>query len=73
MFNGNVFGHASLIKDFLILDLDDSYNNNNSSPSVFVSHVDPDLELIKWHARLGHIGQDRMSRLAKEGLLNRLI
>jgi len=24
---------------------------------------------LKWHARLGHIGKDRMSRLAKEGLL----
>ena len=24
---------------------------------------------IKWHARLGHIGQDRLKRLAKAGLL----
>ena len=23
-----------------------------------------------WHARLNHIGQDRMSRLAKQGLLS---
>jgi len=24
---------------------------------------------VIWHARLGHIGQDKMTRLAKEGLL----
>ena len=24
---------------------------------------------VKWHARLGHIGQDRLKRLAKGGLL----
>ena len=24
---------------------------------------------VKWHARLGHIGQDRLKRLAKVGLL----
>ena len=28
-----------------------------------------DLEVYVWHARLAHIGQDRMSRLAKENLL----
>jgi len=67
-----VFIHASLMNDFLIPNLVDSYNNNNSSPSVFVSHFDPSLESIKWHARLGHIGQDRMSKVAKEGLLDRL-
>jgi len=29
-----------------------------------------DVDVIIWHARLGHIGQDRMSRLAKEGHLD---
>ena len=24
---------------------------------------------VKWHARLGHIGQDRLKRLSKVGLL----
>ena len=28
--NGNVFGHASLILDFLVIDLDNSFNNNFS-------------------------------------------
>ena len=58
-----MFGDATLKNNFLVLNLDDSYNN---SPLVFLSHVDSDLESIKWHARLGHIGQDRMSRLAKK-------
>ena len=24
---------------------------------------------VKWHDRLGHIGQDRLKRLAKDGIL----
>jgi len=39
-----VFGHATLRNDFLVLDLDESYNNSHS---VFVSHFDSDLESIK--------------------------
>jgi len=70
LYGGNVFGHATLKNYFLVLDLDNSYKNN--SPSVFVSHFDSDLESIKWHAKLGHIDQDRVSRLAKEGILDRL-
>jgi len=27
---------------------------------------------LKWHARLGYIGKDRMVRLAREGLLGSL-
>ena len=67
LFDGNVYGYASLMNDFLVLSLVESYNNNNNSPSVFVPHFDADLELIKWYARLGHIGQDRMNKLAKIG------
>jgi len=70
LYGGNVFGHATLKNDFLGLDLDDSYNNN--SPSIFVSHFDSDLESIKLHARLGRIGQYRMSRLARKGVSNQL-
>ena len=69
MHGGNVFGHETLKNDFLVLDLDNCYNN---SPSVFASSLDSDSESIKWHARLGRIGQDRMSRLAKDGLLDPL-
>ena len=64
LYGGNVFGHATLRNNFLVLDLDDCCNN---SSSVFVSHFDSNLESVKWHDRLSHIGQDKMSRLAKEG------
>jgi len=60
MYDGDVFGHATLRNDFLVLDLDNYYNN---SSSVFISYFDSDSESIKWHVRLGHIGQDRMSTL----------
>ena len=70
MYGGNVFGHATLTNDFLVLDLADCYNNKTSS--AFVSYSDSFSDSVKWHARLGHIGQDRMNRLAKEGLLDRL-
>ena len=68
--SGNVFGHATLMNDILVLDLDDCYNNKRSS--AFISYTDSFSDSLKWHARLGHIGQDRMNRLAKEGLLDRL-
>ena len=66
-----MFGHASLLDDFLVLDLDEHYYSNKTS-SVFVSSVDSNFDFAVWHARLGHIGQDRMTRLAKEGLLGSL-
>ena len=68
-YSGNLFGHASLVDDFLVLDLDNEYHSNNTS-SIFVSFVDSDHDSVVWHARLGHIGQERMTRLAKEGLLD---
>ena len=49
LYGGNVFGHATVKNDFLVLDLDDNYNNN--SPSIFVSYFNPNLESIKWHAK----------------------
>ena len=58
-----MFGHATLKNDFLVLDLDDCYNSKISS--AFVSHSDSFSDSVKWHARLGHIGQDRMNRLTK--------
>ena len=71
LYGDNLFGHASLIDDFLVLDLDELYYNNKTS-SVFVSSVDSTSDSVVWHARLGHIGQDRMTRLAREGLLGSL-
>ena len=44
LYGGNVFGHATLRNDFLVLDLDECYNDSNSAS---VSHFDSDLESIK--------------------------
>ena len=41
--------------------------SNNCSPSSCIVTVSKEEKI--WHARLGHIGQDRMNKLAKSGLL----
>ena len=71
MYGGNVFSHATLKNNVLVLDLDDCYDNNKTS-SAFVSYNDSFSDSVKCHARLGHIDQDRMNMLAKEGHLDRL-
>ena len=48
---GNLFGHASLVDDFLVLDLDNQYYSNNTS-SVFVSSVDSNHDSVVWHLDL---------------------
>jgi hypothetical protein len=54
--------------EFLILDLD--YSSYDKSFSLLISSNNVDS--IKWHARLSHIGQERMTRLARESLLGNL-
>ena len=47
----------------------------NDSSSIYVvgnSSSDSNIESILWHARLGHIGQDRLNRLARASLLESL-
>jgi len=44
----------------------------NKSSSVFVSSVDSNSNSVVWHAGLGHIGQGRITRMVKEGLLGLL-
>ena len=48
-----MFSHATLKNDFLGLDLDECYNNFSFA---YVFYFDANLESVKWHARLGHIG-----------------
>ncbi|KAK2973062.1 hypothetical protein RJ640_023559 [Escallonia rubra] len=57
-----LFGHGFCMDSTFQLDLIDS----QSSYSYIVN------DSTTWHARLGHIGQDRMTRLAREGLLGPL-
>ena len=56
-------------EDFILLDSNNTYDNISYA---FVSYFDFDSKSVKWHAWLGHVGQDRMSRLDRQGLLDRL-
>ena len=63
------YGCGFISNGFLILDIE-HYNNDSS---VFLTSSDNAFDnLIIWHARLGHIGQERMTRLAREGLMGNL-
>jgi len=57
-----------LKEDFNALVLDNAYD---SISCAFILYFDFDSDSVKWHARLGSVRQDRMSKLAK-GLLNQL-
>ena len=66
----NSYGYAwsFIVGDLYVLD----FNNSMVGFSdLFLVH-DTSSDSIKWHARLGHIGKDRMIRLAREGLLGSL-
>jgi len=62
------YGCGFISDGFMILDL--NYYNYDKSFVLLTSS--DDVDSIKWHARLGHIGQDRMTRLAREGLISNL-
>ena len=47
------------------------YYNSNSF-SLFTSSNISNNDVNIWHARLGHIGQQRMDRLAKDDLLGQI-
>ena len=50
------------------MDLD--YSSYDKSFALLTSS--DNVDSIKWHTRLGHIGQERMTRLARENLLGNL-
>jgi hypothetical protein len=54
-----------------MLDLDLHFNNDFVLMTYFTS-FDIIFDLIRWHIRLGYIGQDRLARLARDGLLGSL-
>ena len=60
--NKTLYGHGFLSNDFFMLDLD-------HSSFSFIAHNDNVFYSVIGHARLGHIGKDRLARLAREGLL----
>ena len=67
---GTVYYGCDFISNgFLILDIE--YCNNDSS--VFLTLSDnASYNSIVWHVRLGHIGQERMTRLVRESLMGSL-
>ena len=62
-----VYGYGFLLEGFIILDTIPI----NKTTYVFVTGNSSSSSMndVKWHARLGHIGQDRLKRLTKIGLL----
>ncbi|KAJ4730414.1 Gag/pol protein [Rhynchospora pubera] len=64
--NDCLIGNGYLKDNFMILDTI-NYSAAYDSSSYVIS--DNDCDVKKWHARLCHIGVDRMNRLAKDGLL----
>ena len=46
-YNGNLFGHATLKGDFIVLDLDNTYDNTSAA---FVFFFYSNYKFVKWHA-----------------------
>ncbi|KAL0316519.1 UNVERIFIED_CONTAM: Retrovirus-related Pol polyprotein from transposon TNT 1-94 [Sesamum radiatum] len=65
-FGKDLYGLGFMNNGFFMLEL----------ANEFVSYVSSSVNIhdifVLWHARLGHIGQERMTRLAREGLLGSL-
>ena len=68
--NSLQIGTGYLLNGFMVLDT--GFNNINNSFSFISASNNINIDVYTRHARLGHIGQDRMRRLAKEGLLGSL-
>jgi hypothetical protein len=62
-----IFGHGLICESLFKIDLFES-----STSSTFIIDCNMTISSSTWHARLGHIGKDRMARLAREGLLGPL-
>ena len=57
--------------DFIKLDLNVFSHSSVNSSSLYVIGSN-NIDYATWHARLGHIGRDKMTRLARECLLGSL-
>ena len=59
------YGSGFVLDGFIVMDVDYVDFNNNASFSLITSANDREVDMQLWHARLNHIGQDRMRRLPK--------
>jgi len=68
------YGSGYVSNGFMVLDIDyDQYNVNvDGCFSLIASSNNVEIDASTWHARLGHIGLQRMQRLAREDLLGSL-
>ena len=66
-----LYGHGSFMDGFIKLDLNVSSHSSVNSASSYVIGSN-NIDSATWHARLGHIGRNRMTWLAREGLLGSL-
>ena len=71
-FGKTFYGYGYLLDGFIVMDVDNGFYYNSNSFSLFTSFNISNNDVNIWHARLGHIGQQRMDRLAKEGLLGQI-
>ena len=62
------YGSGFMLDGFIVLDFI-QINTNTSTFFIGSSSNDSLFHDVKWHARLGHIGQGRLKRLAKADLL----
>ena len=70
IFNSVCVGTGYLLNGFIVLNTElDGFNYSNGCFSLIASANNVNVDVNIWHARLGHIGQDRMNRLAREGLI----
>ena len=69
--DGILYGYESFMDGFIKLDLNISSHSFANFASSYVIGSN-NIDSATWHARLGHIGEDRMTRLAREGLLSSL-
>ena len=64
------YGSGYFSDGFIVLDIEQGLRNECFSYITLIINYENDVEVQ--HARLSHIGQSRMNRLAKEGLLGTL-
>ena len=69
--DGILYAHGSFMDGFIKLDLNvPSYSSVNYASSYVIDSNN--IDSATWHARLRHKRRDRMTRLAREGLLGSL-
>ena len=64
------YGFGFILNGFMVLNIDNCVlsNTNDNYYSLTTTSRNTCDNVIIWHARLGHIGQERMNRLATENL-----